>query len=286
MRAYVQSNGFLRGGDSGTLRSDALQAILGACQELEERPRDCAATIVNGASPFTGMSESAAKEAAYLLERCDENERLSECRLKIENERYIRSQDIGKGIPSPSTLKEGVFTTWTLTIRSTNAEVTPGQSGASVPAAQGQPQTGSTPLEDAITYTKNTCFALTYNPDEFEVEEDKDCPEYRGEPVPYIAEWRVKPLKDGEFPLTVKALHQIGDIELTRVVPTDPVPFMVKVTPRQKGWIEEIDLMTAVLVAIGGLLAAIFGILKFFKRPKDDETAAPPAATPSKPPAS
>ncbi|MEL6707755.1 MAG: hypothetical protein AAFP79_05695 [Pseudomonadota bacterium] len=228
----------------------------------------------------------AAKEAAYLLERCEEDERLSECRLKIENERYIRSQDIGKGIPSPGTLAEGIFSTWTLTIRSTNAEVTPGQSGASVPAAPGQPQSGSTPLEDAITYTKNTCFALTYNPDEFEVEKDKVCPEYRGEPVPYIAQWRVKPLKDGEFPLTVKALHQIGDIELTRIVPTDPVPFKVKVVPRQKGWIEEIDLLTAVLVAIGGLIGAIWGILKFFKRPKDEDTPAPPAARTPKPPAS
>ena len=82
------------------------------------------------------------------------------------------------------------------------------------------------------------------------------------------------PLKDGTRELTVTAIHKRGDRDLNpETVPTSP--FKIEVTQRKTVWTAILDRWATLLGALAGLIAAIWGLLKIFKRPKPDGQADP-----------
>lgn len=281
MQSMAERRNWLTAGDKGTLTRGALDAILGSCEDLGDTPRDCAPKVINRIGPFAGMSEPAAKEALLLLEKCEEGQSLAECRPLIEDERYIRNQAIGRAEPNTLAMTQGKTVTWSVKINRTDARVTPGEKKVRLETTPITGEATSAPLPGAITFTRNTCFELEYNPSEFRVEEDRDCPQYRRGAIPYIAEWNVTPLKDGVRELTVAAIHLRGERELTpETVPTSP--FKIEVRSKVADWTDKIDLWTQLAIAIGGLITAVmgWGIWKLFKRPKANPPAPPPPAPP------
>lgn len=272
----MQTSSFLTGGTKGTLTEDALEAVLGACEELGVRPRNCAPKIINRDEPFTGMSELAAKEAALLLEQCRGSEELADCRIDIEDERYIRSQAIGRAEPDTLQMRQYEEVIWSVSIRSTDIDVTPGQTSIRENSPPGAPDQPGAVVPNAIAYTRSTCFVLEYKADEFDVAEDRICPEFRRGNTPYTAKWTVEPQKSGNLRLWVKAVHQRDGREMrAETVPTSP--FEIEVEHWLVKILKELGLWNELAAGIGTLIAAVmgWGIWKLFKRGKPDPQTPP-----------
>lgn len=274
MQSLSQRQSWLTAGDKGTLSREALDAILGTCEELGNNPRECAPKVAARTAPFDVLSPEAAREGLLLLEQCEEGEALQDCRSAIEDERYIRNLAIGRAQPSTLKMNQGQETNWSVRINRTNARVIPGEKKVVLQNAPSQAGESATPLAGAITFSRSTCFELEYDRAEFSVKNDRDCPQYRRGDIPYIAQWDVTPLKDGTRELTVTAIHKRGDRDLNpETVPTSP--FKIEVTPRETVWTAILDRWATLLGALAGLIAAIWGLLKVFKRPKPGGQADP-----------
>lgn len=272
--ALPEPGTWLTGGDSGTLTREALSAVLSLCEAIGNRPRDCAARVTNRTGPFAAVDELAAAETALLLGVCRETEELSDCRQEIEDERYIRDQAIGRAEPNTLAMRQYEEIVWSVNIRRSELNVTPGE----VTITETNPDGETVAVDNAISFTEETCFLLEYNPDEFKVGDVRSCPEYRRGNTPYTARWTIEPLVSGERDLTVVAVHERDGRQVaTENVPTSP--FTIEVEHWLVNVLRELGLWNEVAAAIGTLMATIagWGIWKLFRRRKetgdeDDQT--------------
>ena len=258
VQAHSEAANWLTGGDSGTLTEEGLQSILGACEELNVRPRACASRIVNRTRPFETMRDEAAAEAALLLRECSASQTLGECRQDIEDARYVRDQNIGLAEPATLQMRQSERIDWLVSIKSTDLGFDPGRRNITVPSPTEADPDRRARVENAIVYTENTCFVLEYDPQEFDVAADRSCPEYRGGSIPYTAKWKVKPLKSGERQISISAVYVRDGREFaTATVP--PSPFKIEVEDWKIAWIKDLELWQQLLAAVGLIFTTVMG---------------------------
>lgn len=266
----------LTDGDRGTLTAESLEAVLGTCEALTIGPQQCRAQIASRRQPFQVLSEAVAREASLLLSQCGESADLIDCSSRVEDERYIRAQEIGEANADMLKMRQWEEKVWSVTIRRTDARVTPGSRTVADPNAKSEPGKPAPSFERGIPFSPVTCFELVDDQTAFQIDEPRDCPEYQRGSTPYIAKWRVKPLKEGHWPLSVKAVYiRDGRTIRSDLVPTSP--FVIEVEHWSIWWRDELGRWKALALAIGGLMTAIagWGLWKWIsgKRP-----AEPPAS--------
>lgn len=262
-----QNGAWLTGGDRGTLTADGLSKILDACDAQGITARACAARVANGAPPFALLDRAVAEEAALLLRSCRVARDRPPCRVQIEDERYVRDQDIGRAEPNTLSMQQDEPIVWSVAIRKSDLRVTPGSTTITESTDPADPDAGRTVVENTVSYTENTCFLLEYDASAFAVAKDRVCPDYQRGATPYVAKWRVTPLKSGQQQLWVRAVHERDGRQIAaEIVPTSP--FTIDVEHWLIAWIAELDLWIKVALSIGALLGAIrsWSIWRAWKR--------------------
>jgi len=284
LASLADSEPMLEGGDQGTLTRETLDALLGTCEELDLRPRDCAPRIIARRAPFNVLSPAIAGEARLLLRECLEGQTLEDCRRDIEDKRYLRDQKLGPATPLPLEMTQFQKTVWSIKVSRATVKIVPGEEIPVVVESGGSEGGGENSTSDGrdlIVYNEKTCFLLKFDERDFELHsENPTCPVYqkRGN-TPYKAEWQVTPQRSGKLRLRVQSIPERDGRKLTPES-VQPDPFIVTVTPVETWLTMLFERWQGLLAALLGVLGAIWALLRFLRKPDGDATGAPQPAKP------